>query len=69
MGKTFVAYVNDLRLGEACRLLLETDATVAEIAYRVGFGNLSNFNQCFRQARGTTPREFRRRALTFTEAE
>ena len=62
IGKPFVAYVNDLRVGEACRRLLETDATVAEIAFGVGFGNLSNFNRCFRLARGVAPREFRRRA-------
>ncbi len=62
IGKTFVAYVSDLRLSAACRLLLETEATVADIAFRVGFGNLSNFNRCFRGARGVTPRDFRRQA-------
>lgn len=60
MGKTFQAYVTDLRLGLACRQLLETDCTVSEAAYAAGFGNLSNFNRCFRVRRGMAPREFRR---------
>lgn len=63
VGKTFQAYLTDLRLGEACRQLLESRRTISEIAYDVGFGNLSNFNRSFRLARGMPPGEFRRQAL------
>lgn len=62
MGKTFQAYLTDLRLGIACRQLLETDRRVSEIAYAVGFGNLSNFNRAFRNSRSVSPREFRSRS-------
>ena len=61
-GKTFVAYVNDLRLREACRALLETDQSITEIAYAAGFNNLSHFHQQFRQATGKSPREYRAQA-------
>jgi AraC-like DNA-binding protein len=60
-GKTLVEYVNALRVGESCRLLLETGVPVTEIAYRVGFNNLSNFNRRFRELKGLSPREFRAR--------
>lgn len=63
MGRTFQSYVCDLRLSLACRKLLETDQPVSEIAYAVGFGNLSNFNRSFRLRRGMSPREFRRQSL------
>lgn len=63
VGKTFQAYLADLRLGLACRQLLETDRRVSEIAFAAGFGNLSNFNRLFLRSRGVGPREFRRRAL------
>jgi AraC-like DNA-binding protein len=63
VGKTFQSYLTDLRLGMACRQLLETDRRVSEIAYAAGFGNLSNFNRAFRQSRGVAPREFRQRSL------
>lgn len=60
MGQTFVDYVVQLRIGRACRRLIETDASITSICYEVGFGNLSYFNRCFRRHRGVTPREYRR---------
>jgi AraC-like DNA-binding protein len=59
MGKTFSHFVNELRVGKACRTLLDTDRPVAEIAYKCGFNNLSNFNRRFKELRGVSPRGFR----------
>lgn len=59
MGKTFSRFVNELRVGQACRALIETDRPVAEIAFESGFNNLSNFNRRFRELRGVSPRQFR----------
>lgn len=68
-GRTFVDYLNDVRIGEACRLLIEKDALgVTEICYACGFGNVSNFNRHFRLRHGTGPREYRRRYLRATLA-
>ena len=58
-GKTFESYVNEVRVGHACRLLDERDASVTEVAFQVGFNNLSNFNRRFRQVTGLTPRDYR----------
>ncbi len=58
-GRTFVAYLTELRLSRAARLLIETDFPVLEIAMRSGFHNLSNFNRRFRALRGATPSAFR----------
>jgi AraC-like DNA-binding protein/quercetin dioxygenase-like cupin family protein len=59
-GKSFVEYLTELRVGAACRLLVETDRTVTQVCYAAGFNNLSNFNRRFRDQKGITPREFRR---------
>lgn len=59
MGKTFEAYVNEVRIGHVCRLLLESNATIAEAAYAVGYNNLANFNRRFRAISGRTPSKFR----------
>ncbi len=58
-GKTFIAYVNNIRIGYATRLLLETDLSVGEIAYKCGFNNLANFNRMFKKIKNNTPTEFR----------
>ncbi len=59
-GRTFQRFVNELRIGHACRLLMETDLTVSEVALESGYSNLSNFNRRFRELRGLAPRKFRR---------
>jgi AraC-like DNA-binding protein len=59
-GFTFSGYLNKLRLTEAARLLAEKDsATVAEIAYSVGYSNVSYFNKLFKEEYGSTPKAFR----------
>jgi transcriptional regulator GlxA family with amidase domain len=60
MGRSFVSYVCELRVGRACRLLLETDQTVSQVCWACGFTNLSNFNRRFRMLKGLAPREYRR---------
>ncbi len=62
LGKTFVRYVSEVRVGLACRLLLESSRSVSEIAFDVGYRNLANFNRRFRELKAMTPPEYRRRA-------
>ena len=59
--KSFSQFVNELRISFACRTLIETERTIAEIAYESGFNNLSNFNRIFKKFRQMTPKEFRKR--------
>lgn len=60
LGMTFTSYLNKLRLTEAARLLAENNsAAVAEIAYSVGYGNVSYFNRLFKEEYGCTPKAFR----------
>jgi AraC-like DNA-binding protein len=60
LGMTFTSYLNKLRLTEAARLLTEkSDTTVAEIAYSVGYANVSYFNKLFKEEYGCTPKAFR----------
>jgi AraC-like DNA-binding protein len=58
-GKTFPDFVNELRIGRACRLLLETDKTITEVAFECGFDSLTNFNRQFRRLKSGSPRDFR----------
>jgi AraC-like DNA-binding protein len=60
-NRTFRGFLNQVRIGHACQLLLETDRSVTEICYEAGFSNLSNFNRQFLRLRKTTPRDYRRK--------
>ena len=53
-------YVAQLRIGQACALLANTERPIAHIADDVGYANLANFNRRFRALKRTTPRAFRR---------
>jgi AraC-like DNA-binding protein len=59
-GKTFVKYLSEVRVTQACTLLTETGRSVSEIALATGFGSLSNFNRQFRALKQTTPLRYRR---------
>ncbi len=58
---TLTEYVAQLRVGQACALLANTEKSVAYIADAAGYASLANFNRQFRTLKGMTPREFRNR--------
>ena len=58
-GKTFIDTLNEIRLGNASRMLIETTHSINEIAYKCGFNNISNFNRIFKKKKDCTPKEFR----------
>ena len=57
---TFSDYINDLRINEACNLLLFSDYSISEIAHASGFESLSYFNRVFLKKKQTTPSLFRK---------
>jgi AraC-like DNA-binding protein len=59
IGTTFIDSLNEIRLGHATRMLIDTTHNVAEVAYKCGFNNISNFNRTFKRRKGCTPKEFR----------
>lgn len=58
-GKTFSEYLNCYRLEKAVERLKYTDDGIAEIAYSVGFSNVSYFNRLFRHRFGRSPKTMR----------
>lgn len=59
-GKTFSDYTNEIRIGYACQLLIETDKPVSEIAFETGFESLTYFNRVFLKKKKITPRSYRK---------
>ena len=58
-GNTFIDSLNEIRLGHASRMLIDTTHSIAEVSYNCGFNNISNFNRIFKKKKNCTPKEFR----------
>jgi AraC-like DNA-binding protein len=58
--KTYIRFLNEIRINHACKLLAEEELTIADIGYESGFSNLSNFNRIFKKIKGVSPRDFRK---------
>jgi AraC-like DNA-binding protein len=59
-GKTFVEYLNFVRLYEAEKLLVYTDTKITDIALAVGFSNTAYFSRVFKEKMGITPLVYRK---------
>ncbi len=57
-GKTFSNYVSEIRVGYACKLLVENKYQISRVCYESGFNNLSNFNRQFKNLMNCSPTEF-----------
>ena len=58
-GTSFMDNLLEIRLGHASRLLIDTNLTISQIAFRCGFNNISNFNRLFKKKKNCTPKDFR----------
>jgi AraC-like DNA-binding protein/quercetin dioxygenase-like cupin family protein len=59
--KNFIHFVNEVRIGYSCKLLLEKDVSVASACYEAGFNNLANFNEQFKKFLKVTPYQFKQK--------
>ncbi len=60
-GKSFIDFLNEIRLGFATRMMVDSDMSISEICFSTGFNNISNFNRTFKKKQGLTPTEFRQK--------
>jgi AraC-like DNA-binding protein len=58
-GKSFVEYINEVRISAACKFLLDTDWSISEVAYNCGYKTVSNFNKLFKSIMGSSPKIYR----------
>lgn len=59
-GQTVTDYLNDLRIGKACNLLIDQPKmTISQVAHTAGYSSQTLFNRCFRRKKGVTPSMFR----------
>ncbi|SEL62793.1 AraC-type DNA-binding protein [Chitinophaga rupis] len=58
--KTYIDFLNEIRIGCACNLLLETQQTVLDICYESGYNTMANFHKQFLKVKGRTPLQYRK---------
>jgi len=56
--KSFQTFLNEIRVGHACKLLLEDKMNISGICYESGFNNVSNFNEQFKKIKGVSPSQY-----------
>jgi AraC-like DNA-binding protein len=61
-GKSFVEYLNEVRIATACKYLLDTDWSISEVAYNSGYKTVSNFNKLFKNITGYSPTLYKEKA-------
>jgi AraC-like DNA-binding protein len=56
--RSFHTVLNEIRVGHACKLLLEDRMNISGICYESGFNNVSNFNEQFKKIKGVSPSQY-----------
>lgn len=58
--KTFSHFVNEIRIGHACKCLMENDVSISTVCFESGFNNLTHFNEQFKKIVKFTPHQFKK---------
>lgn len=58
--KTYIDFLNEVRVGYACNQLLETDLSVIDICYHSGYNTMAHFHRQFLKIKGSTPLQYRK---------
>lgn len=59
-GKTYTQFVNEMRVSEACRKLIENQMSVKEICFACGFNNFTSFHEVFKSIIGKSPLQYQK---------
>lgn len=68
-GKTYVQFLMEVRIGHACKLLMENEKNVAEVCFSCGYNNASNFHHQFKSIKGKTPLQYQKDYLSAAKTE
>lgn len=59
-GQSVAAYMKEYRIKRAMEYLIQSDKTISEIAYEVGYESQSKFTQAFKSVTGVLPKDYRK---------
>ena len=62
-NKTYTQFLNEIKIGNACKLLIENKISISQISFKIGFNNLTHFNSQFKRIIGLTPTQYQHQHL------
>ncbi len=57
--KNYTQFLMEVRIGKACRLLIEEDMSIREVSYSCGYNSISHFNHQFKATKNKSPYEYK----------
>jgi AraC-like DNA-binding protein len=59
-GKNFTKFILELKIGHACKMLMESDSSIKKICYDSGFNNFVSFHKHFKSITGMSPQNYQK---------
>ena len=67
--KKYIDFLNEIRIGYACKLLLDSQVSIADVCFESGFNTLAHFNKQFMRIRSITPSKYRKAFMNNSRSE
>lgn len=61
--KTFSEFLNEIKIGHACKMLIQGDYSISQVCYESGFQSITNFNRQFKSIANLAPHQYRRQYM------
>lgn len=57
-NKTYTQFLNEVKIGNACKLLIDNELSISQVCFEIGFNNFTHFNTNFKRIIGVTPSQY-----------
>lgn len=62
-NKTYTRFLNEIKVGNACKLLIDNELSISQVCFETGFNNFTHFNNQFKKIIGLTPTQYQHEHL------
>ncbi len=62
-NKTYIQFLNEIKIGNACKMLIDNKFNISQVCYQIGFNNFNHFNNQFKRITGLTPGQYQHKYI------